>query len=74
MAGERLIHPATYAVVNAPAVSCSTVNVVYAVHAVDPVHSDLLAKFPTLGLFNFSTPTVAHGVELSIVTGSTMPI
>jgi hypothetical protein len=47
MAGERLIHAATYAVVNTPAVLCSTVNVAYAVHAVDPVYAELLAEFPT---------------------------
>jgi hypothetical protein len=74
MAGERLIHAATYAVVNTPAVSCSTVNVAYAVHTVDPVYAELLAEFPTLTSGNFSTPTVAHGLKLSIDTGSTMPI
>jgi hypothetical protein len=74
MEGERLIHAATYSLVNVPAVSCSTVNVAYAVHAVDPVYAKLLAEFPTLRLINFSTPTVAQGVELSIDTGSTMPI
>jgi hypothetical protein len=74
MAGERLIHAAAYAVVNAPAALCSTVNVAYAVHAVDPVYAKLLAEFPTLESVNFSTPTVAHGVKLSIDTGSTMPI
>jgi hypothetical protein len=41
MAGERLIHAATYSVVKAPAVSSSTVNVAYAVHAVDPVYAQL---------------------------------
>jgi hypothetical protein len=74
MAGKRLIHAATYAVVNAPAVLCSTVNVAYAVHAVDPVYAELLAQFPTLTSVHFSTQTVAYGVELSIDTGSTMPI
>jgi hypothetical protein len=53
MAGERPIHAATYAVVNAPSVSCSTVNVAYAVHAVDPVYAELLAEFPTLTSVNF---------------------
>jgi hypothetical protein len=48
MAGERLIHAATYAVVNGPAVSRSTVNVAYAVHAVDPVYAEFLAEFPML--------------------------
>jgi hypothetical protein len=55
MAGECLIHAATYAVVNATAVSCSTVNVAYAVHAVDLVYAKLLAEFPTLTSVNFST-------------------
>jgi hypothetical protein len=48
--------------------------VAYAVHTVDPVYAKLLAELPTLTSVNFSTPTVAHGVELLIDTGSTMPI
>jgi hypothetical protein len=74
MAGERLIHTANYAVVNVPAVWCSTVNVAYAVHVVDPVYTKLLAEFSMLTFVNFSTQTVAHRVELSIDTGLTMPI
>jgi hypothetical protein len=47
MAVERLIHAVTYAVVYAPAVSCSIVNVAYGVHAFDPVYPKLLFEFPT---------------------------